>query len=278
MQIAAAEMLPVARLATLFNEGYRGYDIPIEFDAAAMRRHLAYNDIDLTLSRVAVDGTPAALALIGRRGPEAWVGGMGTVPDHRRRGLGERTLHAALGAAAGAGVSKARLEVLVSNAKAVALYEKLGFVTTRRLLVYTLNRLPQPRHAHPQIGVDAALAWIAGRQGAQEPWQRARASLAHMQAAGQRLGAAAVDRDGQRIAAVIWAEDESAVRVLQVAADDAKAAREALLAVSAAARGRPVRAANFPEDGEVARAIARFGIDPELAQFEMELPFARLTS
>ena len=112
IQIAAA-MLSVSRLGALFNEGYRGYAVPIEFDAAAMGRHLAYNDIDLTLSRVAVDGTPAALALIGRRGPEAWVGGMGTVPDHRRRGLGERTLRAALGAAAGAGVTRARLEVLV---------------------------------------------------------------------------------------------------------------------------------------------------------------------
>jgi hypothetical protein len=93
-----------------------------------------------------------------------------------------------------------------------------------------------------------------------------------MQAAGQPLGAAAVDRSGQRVAAVIWADDGPAVRVLQVAADDAKAVREALLAVSAAAGGRPVRAVNFPEDGEVARAIAGFGIDPELAQFEMELP------
>jgi hypothetical protein len=64
-------------LGALFNEGYLGYDIPIEFDAAAMRRHLAYNDIHLTLSRVAVDGTPAAFALIGRARPAGLGGGDG---------------------------------------------------------------------------------------------------------------------------------------------------------------------------------------------------------
>ena len=270
MQIVEAQTLPLPRLADLFNEGYAGYEIPVQFDLAGFQSHLRHNDIDLALSRVAVVDEPVAFTLIGRRDSEAWVGGMGTVPANRRRGVGERTLRAALDAAARTGARTARLEVLVSNARAIALYEKLGFVITRRLLVYTMTGLPQARGRHASIPVDAALTWIAGRRAAPEPWQRGDASLAHMQNAGARLQAAASDRAGDRVAAVVWAGDERAVSVLQIAAADTVAAGGALLAVSEAAAGRPIRATNFPEDGELARAIGGFGIDAALAQFEME--------
>ncbi len=54
--------------------------------------------------------------------------GMGLLPDYRGRGLGERLIRAALDAARGAGFERVSLSVYASNTRAMALYQKVGFV------------------------------------------------------------------------------------------------------------------------------------------------------
>jgi RimJ/RimL family protein N-acetyltransferase len=54
--------------------------------------------------------------------------GMGVVADWRGRGVGERLMRATLDAARAAGFEKIELSVYASNARARALYEKVGFV------------------------------------------------------------------------------------------------------------------------------------------------------
>ena len=54
--------------------------------------------------------------------------GMGVVPAFRDRGIGRRLATAALEAAWSAGIERVELEVFTSNRRAIALYEKLGFV------------------------------------------------------------------------------------------------------------------------------------------------------
>jgi RimJ/RimL family protein N-acetyltransferase len=54
--------------------------------------------------------------------------GMGIVPEFRGRGIGERLARAAIEAAFAAGMERIELEVFSSNAAAIALYDKLGFV------------------------------------------------------------------------------------------------------------------------------------------------------
>jgi len=70
-----------------------------QIDAAALARHIEHNDISLDDSPVATAEVPAAFALLARRGADAWIGGMGTAPAYRRRGLGGRVTAAALEAA-----------------------------------------------------------------------------------------------------------------------------------------------------------------------------------
>ena len=62
----------------MFNLGFSDYLVPMVMDEAALSDHIAYNDIDLACSRVAVDVEPVGFALAARRGTEAWIGGMGT--------------------------------------------------------------------------------------------------------------------------------------------------------------------------------------------------------
>jgi RimJ/RimL family protein N-acetyltransferase len=58
----------------------------------------------------------------------AWRLGMGLLPAVRGRGLGRRLAEAAIAAARERGAERIELEVFASNARALALYEKLGFV------------------------------------------------------------------------------------------------------------------------------------------------------
>ena len=53
---------------------------------------------------------------------------MGLLPEYRGHGLGERLIRAALDAARGAGFERVSLSVYASNARATALYRKVGFV------------------------------------------------------------------------------------------------------------------------------------------------------
>jgi ribosomal protein S18 acetylase RimI-like enzyme len=57
--------------------------------------------------------------------------GMGLLPEYRGRGLGERLIRAALDASPGARFERVELSVYATNARARALYEKVGFVLER---------------------------------------------------------------------------------------------------------------------------------------------------
>ena len=54
--------------------------------------------------------------------------GIGMLPEVRGRGLGRRLMQAALTAARERGMERIELEVFASNTRAIALYERLGFV------------------------------------------------------------------------------------------------------------------------------------------------------
>ncbi|MGO9820759.1 MAG: GNAT family N-acetyltransferase [Solirubrobacteraceae bacterium] len=203
---------------------------------------------------MAIADRPASLALIGRRGKEAWVGGMATAPAYRRRGLGEQALVAAIEAA---GCPTVWLEVLQGNGPAIALYEKLGFERVRELIVWTLDAPGTVtwRPAKP----DRAHAWIAAHRTVREPWQRADQSL-------RQIEALVIERDGEVAGAALY-RDRAGVRIImQAAALDDDAARDTLLA----ARGG-VRFANVPSDDRFAHALEQLGARREASQFELRL-------
>ena len=53
--------------------------------------------------------------------------GMGLIPEYRGRGIGERLLRASIDAARAAGFERIELSVYGRNARAAALYRKVGF-------------------------------------------------------------------------------------------------------------------------------------------------------
>ena len=270
MRVLPADTLEPSALRELFNEGFSDYLVPMRMDAATFADHLRANDVDLAGSRVVVDERPVAFALIARRGPAAWVGGMGTAPSHRRRGLGERALVAGLDAARDHGCAEAWLEVIDGNSGAVTLYAKLGFAIVRELIVWALPAGREAPASRP-VSREQAQAWIAAHRLSPEPWQRADESLAAMARAGAPLRSLVVERGGEVAGAAVVRARAEAVTVLQIAAVDASAAHDLLLA---AADARPLRLSNAPAGEPVSRALEALGADVVLRQHEMRLALA----
>jgi ribosomal protein S18 acetylase RimI-like enzyme len=269
LRCVPASSLDPDELVRVFNLAFSDYLVPMQMDAPGLADHIANNDIDLRYSQVAVDVEPVGFALVGRRGNEAWIGGMGTSPAYRRIGLGARTLSTAIGAAAGAGVRAVWLEVLEDNAPAVALYERLGFERVRALEVWSLAPDPEREAvAHRGLDVDAAHAWIAGRRAYREPWQRTDASIVRMRERDTPLSGVAIRRGDGIAGAAICMLDERTVRVLQIAAVDRAAARDLIVAT---AGGLTLRLANVPSDDVFSDVLRRLGAGLTVTQHEMRL-------
>lgn len=93
-----------------------------------------------------VGGTPAGVLLamegddiVGYVNPivdrdEGWIGGIGVLRDYRGRGIGARLMLAAESEFRRRGVREVSLEVIEGNFRAQELYERLGFVATKKYL------------------------------------------------------------------------------------------------------------------------------------------------
>jgi ribosomal protein S18 acetylase RimI-like enzyme len=269
VQVSPARSLDLPQLHDLFNLGFSDYLLPMHLSLAAFEDHVGGNDVDLDCSRVVIDETPVAFALIGRRGSDAWVGGMGTAPSHRRRGLGERALAAAVETTRERGCSALWLEVLDGNHAAIGLYEKLGFEIVRDVIVWSLPAAGAEPPRARSVDLHDAQAWIADHRASREPWQRADESLARMRDRGLELRGLVVERAGEVNAAVVFRQDPEQAVALQIAALDDDSAADALLA--AAGGSLSIRLSNAPEDEPASRALEWLGAMAVARQHEMRL-------
>jgi ribosomal protein S18 acetylase RimI-like enzyme len=252
-----------AELADLFTASFEGYAMPMEIDEPTFRRMAELFDFDLDASRVALrGGRPIGLVNLGVRKPTGWIGGMGVIPDERRRGIGELLMRAVHHAARERGVRESLLEVIDSNAPAIALYEKLGYVHVRDLELWRLDSGATAGAAREVPAADAH-ARVRELRLAPEPWQRADVVMERVLAIEPRHG---LETAG---GAAVLRVTGQAVVVEQIAARDAGAARELL--AGALRLGRPVRLTNLPAGDPVGDAFRELGASLDLRQHELRL-------
>jgi ribosomal protein S18 acetylase RimI-like enzyme len=266
VRLVAASSLTPAELTEVFNLGFAGYLVPMQMNEDALREHIAVNDIDLDRSLVALDGQPAGLVLTGLRGADAWIGGMGVAPGHRRTGLGARLLTAALDGAAAAGATTMWLEVIEANHAAIRLYERLGFTRRRHLTVWTLAPADRGTPEHHALDLDHARDWIAAHRAGREPWQRADASLTRMRERGATLGAVAVQGSDGMAGAAVYKTDGATVTIIQLAALHRAAAADLIAAVAGSCA---LRLSNVPTDHLFSDVLRELGGEAVVAQHEM---------
>jgi ribosomal protein S18 acetylase RimI-like enzyme len=231
MSLVKASTLSLADLADLFTRGYEGYFVPIHMDEATMQYIVDAWDIDLDRS-YAVPGE--GVVNLGVRGDRGWIGGLGVVPEKRRKGLGRKLMEAVLDGAP----PVVTLEVIEQNEPAIRLYEDLGFRHTRVLEVWSVEA--------PAVDAERAEPRPLGQENL--PWQREDASLPAEYERWEVDGGAMLMRGAG---------------VLQLEARDTEAAKALL------SRGTKLSYVNVPEDDVASAALRELGGELTLRQFEM---------
>ena len=260
MDIRPASELSTVELTALFTSGYEGYAYPVQLDEAGFSALAELLDFDLDRSRVAfADGVAVGISVIGVRGDEGWIGGLGVIPSARRQGVGRELMEAVMDAA---DVGRVSLEVLEPNVAAIELYGQLGFERTRMLEVWSLCADPGDSSAEPD-SVERATEWIRAHRRAPEPWQRADESVQNLIRGGTELKAVSLPGHG----AALYRVTADVASVLQHAAVDEGAAAQLLAAI----RGRAgsLRFVNVPEGDLAVAALRELGGRLDVRQLEL---------
>jgi len=140
VSLVPATAFSPARLATLLNQAYADYYLPIWLDEPRILRMYREADVALPYSVVAViDQEPVGLALFSLRGEQGWISGVGVLPSFRRQGVARRMLGYLQDQARRLGLRRVLLEVLIQNEAGLALYQSMGFKLGRDLIALILN-------------------------------------------------------------------------------------------------------------------------------------------
>lgn len=230
MEIRSLDGVGWEPLAIAFNEAFADYAVPVTITAeglAAMQRRRGYVP---ELSFGAFDGERVvAFVFTCLEDGRAYNSGTGTVPSHRGSGLGQRVLEAV--------ISRVRtyiLEVIETNAPALALYRKLGFVETRRLGCWKYEGAGENLPA-----IDTDLEAIAREADMKLSWQNSVSSI-------RRAGDYVTIGDAR--GAVVLFPSSGDVPLLCVRRDARRQGHgKRLLAAAAARAGAPLRILNIDE-------------------------------
>jgi ribosomal protein S18 acetylase RimI-like enzyme len=109
-------------------------------------------------------------------GKESWVGGIGVVPSHRRRGIGASLMQAAEDFSRAEGAEMISLEYILGNDKAEQLYQRLSYKEHRVFL--SAEGRPQKFAGFGEMPEKATLAEILdlhGRCYGDTCWQKRKA-------------------------------------------------------------------------------------------------------
>jgi ribosomal protein S18 acetylase RimI-like enzyme len=128
-------------LHAAFLEAFADYIVPFKLSESQLENHVATNAVDLNHSVGAfADGKIVGFSLNGfgrwNGKSTAYDAGTGVIPAFRGTGVAARIFEFMTPALKQSGVEQILLEVITGNEKAVRLYRRLGFRTTRRLLIF----------------------------------------------------------------------------------------------------------------------------------------------
>lgn len=131
-------------LHSAFVAAFSDYQVDMRMSREQFDYRLLRDGIDLNKSVGAFQENELVgfcISGVGRWACEKTIydAGTGVVPQHRRYGIAKEMFNFMLPRLKGTGFSRYLLEVITSNEPAVSLYRKLGFIDTRKLIVFRLK-------------------------------------------------------------------------------------------------------------------------------------------
>ena len=259
----------LASAADLINRGFADYVVQFKMTEATLWHAARLDSIDFNASSVVhVDGTPAGVVLMARRGWTSRVAAMAVVPEFRRQRAGRALMEHVLAGARQRGERAMVLEVLTSNTPAVRLYESLGFAKVRRLTSYAG---PAPSGLTPvaelaEVDLRAVAAALIRGEETNWPWQLSGETIAML-----TPPHVAYQLDGAWVALVNAAGPSVTIRALAVDGPDRRTERAVRLLHAVMARHPAAEwrvSAIWPEDLEPWITGAGLVRD-ELSQWQM---------
>jgi ribosomal protein S18 acetylase RimI-like enzyme len=281
-RMVAVTLRPVSEVdfgdfTSAFNRAYQDYFVPIEMTAPAFRSLMQRDDLVLTESVAALDGPIiVGTGLLGIRNDTGWIGGMGVVPEYRRQGLGRQMMHYLIDRARLCHLTRIDLEVIEANKAAYRLYQEIGFVDTRFLLILErppgLVPEPSPRFDVQECPAESLLHLYPDFHDVPNCWQRSLPSLRGL--APHTQGWKVLDDEQIVGYAVGWA-NEHAVRLIDIASQpgpDRLGITTALLAhLHRNNPDAPGSSYNIAEDDPALPANQAMGYTTSFRQIEMRL-------
>ncbi len=174
-QIPPIELIPASRytfeeLAEGYNQARADYLVPMPMSARRLAEYVHDYDVSLDSSVVAVLGEVVlGMCMLGIRGERGWVTRLGVLPDSRRHHIGQRLVEHCIHQARSRALAELYVEVIEGNAPAHALFLRLGFEETQKLLI--LRRPPGPPSEGPTAAVhsdanvsEGAITWLDEKQ------------------------------------------------------------------------------------------------------------------
>ena len=171
-QLISASTYTYAELADIYNQARVDYIVPMPMNGKRLQEYVVAYDISLNGSAVALtqEGLPCGVGMLGIRDGRGWITRLGVIPERRKLHAGQAIMEYLINAAIEQNAHLVQLEVIVGNDPARHLFDKLGFVQTRELLV--IRRPPNP--LTPNLSYDSLMpitiegseipALLAGRQ------------------------------------------------------------------------------------------------------------------
>jgi RimJ/RimL family protein N-acetyltransferase len=262
--------LALDALADLFTRSFADYFYPGITSTQTLARRVASENIDLLRSVVLrVDGEPAGVALLARRGERTWCAGFGVTLPHRGKGHAHALAQALIEEARESDAARFSLEVLTRNQRALRVYERAGLRIVRRLLI--LSWRPDDTWspgAHDTLEPADPAGLVLGHFAALHPapaaWQREPAALLAL----PELHGLALREGGETLAYAI-VQGEGALRLQDFAARDPAAAARLIAALQATSGG--ITSVNEPAESPLTPAFLRAGFVVADEQHEMTI-------
>lgn len=276
--IQPASEVPLHELVRALNLAYADYYVHISHTVDSFRSLTNRESVRLDASAVAMSGQRIiGMGLLAVREDRGWIGGVGVLPRHRHQGVGRIVMQSLIEQGQRLGLSTVQLEVISQNTNAHRLYESLGFVTVRELLVlYRPSGADVPPLTHESLGLTlrrmpaySALDALPALIREQRPWQRQTSGLRQMVDILDGLGA--WDASGQQVGAAVYRADSGQVGIMDIAATSPEVGEAILAHILNRGQWNDVSYVNVPDHDIVLPALLNHGFQENLRQYEMVL-------
>jgi ribosomal protein S18 acetylase RimI-like enzyme len=260
-----------ARLSEMHNASFQGYFVPLEMTARMSADFWRVNQVDAALSVVMHEreGAFVGLARVGSRGKRGWCGGFGIVPDFRGSGASTLLAEEMVRVARANDLETIQLEVLAQNVRAIKLYEKVGFVKTRRLFGLEIASAALATDAATQVErVSVEELLPAFHRGPRPAWSNELPALLSMNLEAFALTGAGGERSG-----ILVQHANGKMRVVAALLREAITTAEvSALLKAAAGDAQSVQVYNEGEGSLFLEHCQHLGFGEWFTQYEMSMP------